>query len=388
MEPDQAGTLRILYVLRCLGVGGLEKQLLLLIRHLRHRGHACHVFSLEEGGCLMQTIQREGVAVRTGRMASGELFRAPWKLLAAEGGLAAWTRSLKPHVVHAFLPLVSLMGAAAGKLCRVPLVVTGRRALGTHQERYPALRFADRLSHRLSDRVTVNSRAVWQDTLLRDHLPSRKIVLIHNGVETEPFDRADKGSSAVRRALQIPPGHRVAITVANLIPYKGHADLLEAAAAVVARVPQTVFLFAGEDRGLQASLEQRAASLGILGHVRFLGLRTDIPALLAASDVAVLASHEEGFSNSLLEAMAAGLPVVATCVGGNPEAVVEGETGWLVPPGDPGALADRLADLLENPARARAWGRSARARVERCFSVEKAARLHEDLYFSALRGGP
>ncbi len=335
----------------------------------------------------METVERAGIPVRTGGMGPGELYRAPWKLLAAEGRLAAWMRTIKPHVVHAFLPLVSLMGAAAGRACRVPLVVTGRRALGTHQDRYPMLRVADRLSHRLSHRVTVNSRAVWRDTLRRDRIPSRKLVLIHNGIETQPFDQAARRSRATRSALQIPQGYQVVVAVANLIPYKGHADLVEAAARVLARVPRTVFLFAGEDRGIQAFLERRAAGLGILDHIRFLGLRADVPALLAAADVAVLASHEEGFSNSLLEAMAAGLPVVATRVGGNPEAVVEGKTGWLVPPRDAGTLAHRLVDLLEDPARARAWGRNGRVRVERCFSADKAARLHERLYSLAIQGG-
>jgi len=140
----------------------------------------------------------------------------------------------------------------------------------------------------------------------------------------------------------------------------------------------------GEDRGIGRHLARQAAALGIGSAVKFLGQRGDAPELLAASDLSVLASHEEGFSNVILESMAGGLPVVATDVGGNREAVVDGETGWLVPMRNPEALASRIVDLLKDPSRARDWGEKGRARVKELFTVERMVNAHLTLYESAL----
>jgi len=120
--------------------------------------------------------------------------------------------------------------------------------------------------------------------------------------------------------------------------------------------------------------------LNIERHIRFLGLRHDIPQLMAASDLSVLASHEEGFSNVLLESMAAGLPVVATSVGGNPEAVVHGVTGWLTPPHHPAKLAEKMIDLLNNEEKSEKWGERGRVLVKRKFSVEQMVSRHLVLY--------
>jgi glycosyltransferase involved in cell wall biosynthesis len=143
-------------------------------------------------------------------------------------------------------------------------------------------------------------------------------------------------------------------------------------------------LLVGEDRGIGDSLRQQASVLGIDSRVAFLGQRRDVPELLAASDLSVLASHEEGFSNVILESMAAGLPVVATDVGGNSEAIVDGETGWLVPPRNPALLAAKLVDLLKDPIRARQWGEKGKRRVKELFTLEKMVKAHLRLYESAL----
>ena len=214
----------------------------------------------------------------------------------------------------------------------------------------------------------------------RENVDQSKLVLIYNGVATSPFETALSRRKSLRRKYGIRDDEQVLVTVANLIPYKGHFDLILAAREVCNRFPRVQFLLAGEDRGIQDGLERKVRELGLQRSVRFLGRRDDIPGLLAAGDISVLPSHEEGFSNVILESMAAGLPVVATDVGGNGEAVQDGVTGWLTPPGDPSALAEKIIDLLEDPVRARAWGRAGRERIGRMFTVERMVEAHLQLY--------
>jgi glycosyltransferase involved in cell wall biosynthesis len=279
--------------------------------------------------------------------------------------------------------LTNFMGSLAGRLSGVPLVITSRRALGTHQDRYKGWRIFDILSFRLSHLVTVNSHAVEQDTLIRDLGSPSKLRVIYNGIDFTPFEAARANREAVRRTLGVLPMENVVISIANLIPYKGLSDLIEAAAVVTGRMPVAKFLLIGEDRGIQKQLEAKAYRLGVSQQVMFLGQRLDIPDLLAAGDLLTLSSHEEGFSNVILEAMAAGLPVVATDVGGNREAVMNGVTGWLVSPKDPDAMADRILDLLSDKERAASWGRRGQARVKEAFTINRMVEAYMNLYQSA-----
>jgi len=363
-----------------LEVGGAENQMTTLISQLHGHKYCCHVFVLQQGGPLNKYLQELGVPIYDGGLKKGDLVKAPWKLIRAEWRLLRIIFRVKPVIVHSFLPLVTFMGSLAGRLTKVALVITSRRALGKHQERHILLRPFDLLTNRLSHRVTVNSKAVWEDTVHRDHIDPGKLVLIHNGVDFIPFDSAKPFRKEVRKKLGIRSREKVIIIVANLIPYKGHSDLLEAAQVVLKNIPQVVFLLVGDDRGIGRDLKEMAIDLDIASKIRFLGLRNDIPQLLAASDISVLPSHEEGFSNVVLESMAAALPVVATRVGGNPEAIVDGVTGWLVPPGNPVTMAEKIIDLLSDPQRAKSWGNQGRKRVGKTFTIERMVEEHIKLY--------
>jgi glycosyltransferase involved in cell wall biosynthesis len=228
--------------------------------------------------------------------------------------------------------------------------------------------------------VTVNSKAVGEDTIKRDKGDGSKIQLVYNGLDLEDFTTSVDHKREIRKTLNIDPRKKIIITVANLIPYKGHTELLKAAAIVGRQFTDSIFLLVGEDRGIQKGLEQQVQELGIGSSIIFLGQRKDIPDLMAASDISVLPSHEEGFSNVVLESMAAGLPVVATRVGGNPEAIIDGETGWLVPPKKPKELASKIMDLLHDPGKAEKWGEAGRRRVEQNFSHEKMVAEFVKLY--------
>jgi glycosyltransferase involved in cell wall biosynthesis len=210
--------------------------------------------------------------------------------------------------------------------------------------------------------------------LIAQGYPASRTVTVHNGIEP-------RGSVAPAALDPVPPGP-VLLEVARLCDVKGQRDLI-AALALLGRADVTVLLV-GEDVESQGSykrvLEEQARRLGVDDRVRFLGRRDDVPALLAAADVLVLPSSIEGLPLVVLEAMASGVPVVATAVGGTPEAVTDGETGLLVPPGDARALAGALEGTLEDPGYARRLGEAGRRRARACFDAHSAAQRVLGLY--------
>jgi glycosyltransferase involved in cell wall biosynthesis len=225
---------------------------------------------------------------------------------------------------------------------------------------------------------------VAADTVSRDHVTIRKLRSIYNGIDIAPFAAAASRRDAVRSNMGLAPETIVIVCIGNLIAYKGHEDLLSAFAFLSNDESRPnrpiILLLAGEDRGTGENLARQASDLGILDRVRFLGGRRDIPDILAASDIGVLPSHEEGFSNALLEMLSAGVPVVATDVGGNREALAGTEGCFLVPPSDPIALASAVrqvaAGLPELPERSA----SRVAHVKSRFSVGAMVDQYETLY--------
>jgi glycosyltransferase involved in cell wall biosynthesis len=188
-----------------------------------------------------------------------------------------------------------------------------------------------------------------------------------------------RGHGTDRARLGVAADATVALYVANLLSYKGHEVLLEAMRTIVDRAPGAKLLLAGEGP-MRDAIEAKRRALGLDKNVVLLGVRSDVPALLAVADLVVHPSFQEGFSNAILEAMAAAKPVVATAVGGNPEAVVDGETGILVPPHDPVALANAMERLINEPVLAKKMGEAGRQRVIQEFRIEDAVARYAALY--------
>lgn len=372
----------ILYVIRSLNIGGSEKHLFNLVRHLPRNQFSCHLFSLESEGDLIELFKNAGVSIYSTDLKEGEIHRAPWKVPASGFNLLQIINTIRPDIIHAFLPLSTFLAALGGWVHKVPLIVTSRRGLSTYQDRHRVLKYLDRMANRWSHFVTVNSQAVWDDVACRNHIDTSKLIRIYNGVDTRLFEKAQSDRLLTRKELGLSPRQNAIICIANLIGYKGHHDLVRAARIVVDKLPETTFLLVGEDRGIRKDLEQKVKSLRLENHVKILGLRIDIPQLLSASDLSVSASHEEGFSNAILESMAAGLPIVATDVGGTPEAVIDGETGWLVPPKQPMLFAEKIMDLIEDPEKARCWGKRGKERTQKHFTMEKMVHQYLKLYDS------
>ena len=231
-------------------------------------------------------------------------------------------------------------------------------------------------------RVTDLSLAVSQG--VRDYLIAQcaldpaKVRVVHNGVDLERL-RQHRPRTAVRRELGLAAEARVVGLVARLDHWgKGHREFFAALAALPEGYPVEALIIGGGRR--EAEMRRLAAELGLAGRVHFLGPRDDVPDLLSALDIFVLPSHSEGVSLALLEAMAAGLPVIATRVGGLPEVVTDGENGLLIPPQDPEALATALERLLADPDLAQKLGENARKHVEANFSLERLGREINEIY--------
>jgi glycosyltransferase involved in cell wall biosynthesis len=370
----------ILFVIGCLNVGGAESQLVLLAEQLNLRGWRVEVFALDATGPLADRLHARGIQVIDGRYKSdrGSKIAKLAALGRAQLRLFLHIVRAKPEIVHSFLPLTNFLAAVNARLTFTPLVITSKRALGNHQDSSSVFKYLDRIANSLSHAVTSNSLAVALDTEQRDGYPASKIVVIPNGVDFARATSSRNRRERERKKLGLADSDIAIGKVANLIPYKGHFDLIEAFANVVRDDPRPKLFLIGQDRGIGDLLCTRIKELGLIDRIKLLGQRNDAPELLSAMDIGVIASHEEGFSNALLEMLAAGLPVIATNVGGNPEAVRDLEGAMLVPPKNAPEMAKAILRTIEK-LDAGTLRLESHLVIKR-FSISRMVTSHEDLY--------
>lgn len=372
----------ILFVINTLGAGGAERQMVLLIEGLIQKGLRCKVFVIDGRGPLRARLDALGVEVHEARLFSqASVLRDTLTTVIAFFRLWWMVFRMGPDVVQTYLPVMNFVGSLAGRLAGVPKVITCRRGLGTHQDRHKWWPIFDRVTNRLSHAVTVNSRAVAADTIERDGIEINKLALIFNGIDMS-FLQVKSSRDDARRELGLHGNEIGIVTVANLIPYKGHTELLRAFAMSLPHLPPCKLLAVGRDDGIGMNLRQLAVDLGIDDRVRFLGSRNDVGSILGAMDLFILASHEEGSSNALLEAMAFGLPIIATDVGGNREALENGRFGSIVPPRNADALAEAMQAVVQGIASWRERGQEASRFVGERYSSGRLADSYLALYRS------
>jgi glycosyltransferase involved in cell wall biosynthesis len=281
-------------------------------------------------------------------------------------------RTEQPTIFHAHLSwlLSCKFGLLAAAIARVPIVIAT-----LHQFLMPPWKrniyWQQRLLTPNVHLYTAVSQAVAQQLSQSFQVPSRKIRVIYNGIPTASYDETTTRGPVSQRGSKRP----IVLTVARLDAQKGHKFLLDA----ITQIPDAHFLLAGEGAE-QAGLQAQARELGIGDRLSFLGYRSDVPDLLASCDLFVLPSLYEGFPLSVLEAMAAGKPVVATAVGGTPEAVIDQVTGYIVPPGDANSLAGAIRKVLSNTALAHAMGMAGKERVQASFTVDTMANCYNQIY--------
>lgn len=361
----------------------------MLARALNAQGWRVAVYSLAGDGPLRSELEASGVTVlsppeRMNTPNGSFIFRV-FGLLAASFHLTYTLTRLQPRIVHFFLPAAYLIGAIAATIARIDIRIMSRRSLNDYQRAYPAMRWLETRLHGKMDAVLGNSHAVIRQLRDDERVPVERLCLIYNGIDM--LRSTSLSRQAMRGMLKIDDDVLVFIIVANLIPYKGHLDLVDALGiAAKALDRKWNLLVVGRDDGVGPEVRALIQRYAIEDRVWMLGARADVPDLLSASDVGLLCSHEEGFSNAILEGMAAGLPMIVTDVGGNAEAVVDGKTGIVVPPRDPDTLAAAIIQLAQDPSLRARYGSSGRARIEEHFTLDACVAKYAALYRGLMNG--
>jgi glycosyltransferase involved in cell wall biosynthesis len=362
-------TRTVVHLVTSFGLGGTERQLLELLRGLDATRWRSRVICFRRGGPLLAEVIKLGHDPRTLPL-GGSLMRPHTAMVVAR--LARWFREEGAELVHCHDLYSVLIGVPAARLAGVP-VIASRRDLGHHVTavQRPMLR----LALRQATRVLANAATVASQVEREDGVPASRIAIVPNGLDLPRFDERARRLEA---PAPLSPGPTV-LTVARMTyPAKGHDDLL-AAVPLVRREVNARFVLVG-DGPREVELRRLAEETGAAPGVTFLGRRTDVPALLARADLVCHPARMEGLPNAVMEAMAAGRPLVATSVGGTPELVKDGVHGLLVPPEDPPALAAAILELLRDPARARGMAAAARARIEASFTIEALVGRIDRLY--------
>ncbi len=355
--------------------GGAEGALVRMTRHLPKDRFRCSVVTFH------------------GKNADRTVFDCPfyvfelttisdWHAVKMAFRLRSLIRREKVDIVHTFFETSDLWGGLVAKLSGRPLLISSRRDMGILRRNRHSLFY--RLLGPMYDQVQAVSNQVREFAIREDGLNPNKVVTVYNGIELDQLTPAK--DQLTRKSLGVEHASHVILSVGNVRPVKGFDVLIRVAAIVCKQFPQAAFLIAGHFHDVPYSEELLALreELGLTNNVLFLGLRADVNTILPLGDVFCLPSRSEGLSNALLEAMAHSLPAVATRVGGNPEVVEDGQTGFLVESEDAQAMAEKILVLLKDPALASSMGETGRQMLESKFTVERMVSRLVSLYDALL----
>jgi glycosyltransferase involved in cell wall biosynthesis/peptidoglycan/xylan/chitin deacetylase (PgdA/CDA1 family) len=354
-------------------MGGAERNLCLLANGLREKGHRVIICCLK-GGELSEKMRSEGFHVENLRVTRIYDLRG----LSALFKLVKIARGEEVAAIISYHESSDYLGLLAAALARVP-IISSRRDMGFSLK--PRHIWLYRLTNGLFDLIVAVSSAVKEQIVKTQGAKPSDFVVVYNGVNVSPNGdeplKVESGIEFEDESLNV-------CCLANVRPIKGQKDLVEAARLVANEFPSVRFFLVGNhdiEKQYYADLQRRLTELGLDQVVKFTGELppSQVVRLLGSMDISVLSSLSEGMSNALLESMAAEKPVVATAVGGNPELVQHGKTGYLVPPSDPDSMAAALLKLLTEPELRREMGANGRARVESEFSVAGMVARYEDL---------
>ncbi len=368
--------LKVLYLIDSLGPGGAERLMVRLLPHLDGHNIVPEVLAIQEreGNPIAAELSDIGFSVETIGISR----------LRQRGALARVHEAIRrsaPDLVHTQLEFSNILGSIAARRLDIPTIATIHTLDRPRPWSGRAAHFrlmAWTLKHR-ADRVVAVSESARIHVLGRAGLGAKHTTTIHNGIDLTDYSSVGPDRRGrLREQWDIEPGAPVVTTVAVLRPEKGVADMLDALPRLIERRPDLVYVVIG-DGPARSALEQRTVDLGLRSSVRFVGHSSDVAGALSAADYFVLPSHTEALPTVVIEAMASGLPIIATAVGGVPEMIESGSTGVLVEPHNPGHLADALARLLSSPRQASAMGRAARRAAAKRFDIERqAARLADE----------
>lgn len=379
---------RILKFVTGFFTGGTELQVLKLAQGLDRREFDLGIACFEKEGNHLGAYEALGTPISEFRI--GRLYH-PVTFL-QQRRFAALLRAQKTQILHSYNFYANVFAVPAGRLAGVPVVLASVRDRGVYLT--PAQKRLQRWVLNLADQVLVNADSI-RDWLMELGLEEDRVSVIRNGIDLTRYPEAP-APTGLRRELEIPDSAPVVIMISRLVPQKGFEEYIRAAAMVRQRHPEARFLVVGsafrsrdgvicESSEYRDELTRLADNLGVADRVIFTGHRTDTPDLFAEADISVLPSHSEGLSNVLLESMAAGVPAIATDVGGNPELVREGVNGRLVPVKSPEHLARAMDELLANREEREKLGYQARLMAGNEFSLTGMVARTEQLYRRQLK---
>ncbi len=370
--------IKILFVIDQLSLGGAERHLIQVLQRMDRRTFEPHVWVLHGKWDLLPEVEASGIPFE--RLNIPNIFS--WQALRAVPRWIVRIRREKFQIVHTYLFAANIYGQFLAWLAGVPVRISGRREMVTWmgREHIAVTRLVNRTVHHW---IAV-SHAVARNVSQIEHLPRRKIAVVPNGVDLRRFTPENRVNGFFREAA-IPEGAPLILNVGSYRPVKGQLTFVHACQRVVAQRPDVHCAIVGEPREPVLSRLKAALKQGGADHIHLLPPTNQMPQIYPRASLLVVSSLFEGFSNTILEAGASGVPVVATAVGGNPEAVVEDLNGRLVPAENPDQMAAVLLFLLNHPSKLKALKKTARRYVEQHFSLEKMVRRMEKWYKAWLK---
>ena len=364
----------VLHLVEDLKIGGSERVIADIATGLDRKNFDVSVCCITRGGEIAYELNEKGIKVNILGISN---YRNPLNILK----LALLLRKAKPDIVHTHGYFASVIGRIAAKIAGILVLINHvHSTYWDYRKRHILMEiFLSLFTHK----IICCSKAV--EDFVRDYerIKPAKTVVIYNGVDEDRFTTY-KNTSSIKAQLGIDSGDSVVGTVSSLTPHKGHKYLFQAAPRILDVFPTTRFLIVG-DGILREKLEEQIKNLNLASYVIFAGTRKNIPDFLSIMEIFVLPScSREGLGISIIEAMAAEKPVVATDIGGIPEVVKNGETGFLVPPQNPEALAHAIIELLRNPRKAKTIGKQGRIRFKEKFTNKRMLSEVENLYKSLI----
>lgn len=370
--------IRVMHLIQGLEIGGVEKMVVDLITHMDQSRFEPSVCCYDSLGPLLEPLENQGIPVYLERRLSGRDWSYPWRL-------ARLLRRERIQVIHMHNPTALDYGAPAAAIARVPL-----RIYTEHGRDFSTSRkeiWIERVASSLLDHCVILHDRAFAFIRGRLHIPASKVVKIYNGISWPTQDGAEEDRVAWRVAHGFPPERKVIAVIGRLAEVKHPLLALEAARILFSVDQNPVLAFVG-DGPLRPALERSCRDWGLADRVFFLGMRNDVSRVLNAVDLVWSPSRSEGLSLSLIEACAAGVPVVCTDVGGNAEVVEPGVSGLLVQPDDARSLAEATAKILRQPDLLKRMGRAGVERFQRYFSLEQMVHMYQALYTGRPRARP
>ena len=372
-DQKHGGRLRVVHCIDNFGGGGTELNLVRTIERLDQDVFDLHLVALNENGPLRERVDRAGVPVQVFNFPSLGSVAA----IRRAAQMIKWFRGLKPDVVHCHDRYTNIFAAPCARLAGVRTVITSRRWWTVSNR---AHRVGNRLAYRISHNVLANSEAVADLLTESDGVARHKILVVPNFLDEASFEAiSDEDRTAARRRFGVPDGSLVVTAVAVFRPVKDLETLILATASLKARRPALHVLLVGSGPS-EIDLRRAAIEHGVDDRIHFAGYLPSPPNPHQYGDVSALCSLHEGFPNSIIEAMAAGRPVVATAVGGIPDAIQDGVNGFLVPAKSPADLAAAIERLIADPDLRNRMGRAGRQRAQANFAAKNVLENLAQMY--------